>query len=147
VLTRRSGSGDGDDYEMDIDTNYWAACEGQFSSIQQLKDRKDSIPGHCMEQYIADVQISVLDGALKKYKDLVDKGYDGKFKTYEKYVSAQIPGQINNFMASDKVDKYFKCKEYRTSGTCCKDCKYGKCYPDMNGSQRDSAYLYFSYMH
>jgi hypothetical protein len=91
-----------------------------------------------MEQYIADVQISVLDGALKKYKDLVDKGYDSKFKTYEKYVLAPIPGQINNFMASDMVDKYFKCKEYR---------KYGKYYPDMNGSPRHSAYLYFSYIH
>ncbi|KAL5114914.1 hypothetical protein ACEQ8H_007161 [Pleosporales sp. CAS-2024a] len=120
-------SGDEDDYEMDIDTNYWEACEGQFSSVQQLQDRKDSIPGHCMEQYISDVQISVLDGALKKYKDLVDNGYDGKFKTYERYVKEQIPGQIYNFMASDKVDKYFKCKEYRTSGTCCKDCKYATC--------------------
>lgn len=79
-----------------------------------------------MEQYIADVQIAVLDGALKKYKDLIDKGYDKKFEIYEKYVKAQIPDQINNFMATDKVDKYFKCAEYK-SITCCKDCKYATC--------------------
>lgn len=80
-----------------------------------------------MEQYLADAQIAVLDGALKKYKDLIDKGYDKKFEIYEKYVKAQIPDRINNFMASDKVDKYFKCTEYRSSGTCCKDCRFASC--------------------
>jgi hypothetical protein len=112
---------------MPIDESYWADCEGQFNSLDQLKDRKGSIPSHCMEQYITDVQISVLDGALKKYKDLVDKGYDDKFKTYAGYVKDQIPDQINNFMASDKVDKYFTCTDYKTQGTCCKDCRYATC--------------------
>jgi hypothetical protein len=131
ALTRHSSSGgDDDDGELDIDENYWSACGGQFSTLQQLEDRKGSIPGHCMEQYISDVQIAVLDGALKKYKDLIDKGYDKKFKIYERYVKAQIPEQINNFMATDKVDKYFKCKEYRTSGICCRDCKFPTCRDD-----------------
>lgn len=112
---------------MPIDEKYWADCEGQYNSLDQLKDRKGSIPSHCMEQYITDVQISVLDGALKKYKDLVDKGYDDKFKIYARYVKDQIPDQINNFMASDKVDKYFSCSDYKTQGTCCKDCRYATC--------------------
>ncbi|KAF2730201.1 glycoside hydrolase [Polyplosphaeria fusca] len=119
--------GDDDDYELEIDSNYWPACEGHFTSLQQLKDRKGSIPGHCMEQYIADVEIAIYDGALKKYQDLIDNGYDDKFKIYEGYVKEQIPAQIDNFMASDKVDKYFKCTEIKTSGTCCKDCKYATC--------------------
>ncbi|KAI4700360.1 hypothetical protein J4E89_011002 [Alternaria sp. Ai002NY15] len=116
-----------EDYEVPIDENYWAACEGQFSSLDQLKDRKGSIPGHCMEQYITDVQISVLDGALKKYKDLVDKGYDDKFDTYASYVKDQIPDQINNFMASDKVDEYFTCTDHKNSAICCDDCMYAGC--------------------
>ncbi|PVI08686.1 glycoside hydrolase family 18 protein [Periconia macrospinosa] len=116
---------DDDDEEEEINDKYWAACEGQYSTIQQLKDRKDSIPGHCMEQYIADVQVAILDGALKKYKSLVDSDYDKKFSIYEKYVKSQIPGQINNFMASDKVDKYFKCTDYKSVGTCCRDCRFG----------------------
>jgi hypothetical protein len=49
------------------------------------------------------------DGALKKYKDRVDKGYDKKLEFYEKFVQAQKPEQINNFMATDKVGQYSKC--------------------------------------
>ncbi|KAL6161323.1 hypothetical protein ACJBU6_00443 [Exserohilum turcicum] len=121
------GADEPEDYEMPIDENYWADCEGQYNSLDQLKDRKGTIPSHCMEQYITDVQISVLDGALKKYKDLVDKRYDDKFRIYASYVKDQIPDQINNFMTSDKVDKYFSCSDYKTRGTCCKDCRYATC--------------------
>ena len=32
-----------------------------------------------------DVEISNYEGALKKYKDLMDDGYDKKFGVYEKY--------------------------------------------------------------
>ncbi len=45
--------------------------------------------------------------SLTKYKDLMDQGYDDKFKVYERYTKEQIPAQINSFMASDKVDKCF----------------------------------------
>ena len=76
-----------------------------------------------MDKYIVDVQVAVMEGALKKYKDLIDKGYDKKFSIYEEYVKAQIPDQIDNFMASEKVDKYFKCKEYKWV-TCCSSCSY-----------------------
>lgn len=125
MLTVCSGSG-GDDYdEKDdfVDEKYWTDCDGKYSTLKQLEDRKKSIPSHCMEQYIADVQIAVLDGALKKYKDLVDKGYDEKFDIYQGYVIGQIPYQINAFMASDKVDKYFKCKDFKAV-QCCKGCGY-----------------------
>lgn len=80
-----------------------------------------------MDEFIVDAQIAILDGALKKYKEVVDKGYDKKFEIYEKYVKSQIPDQINNFMASDKVDKYFKCTEYKANAVCCTSCKYVTC--------------------
>jgi hypothetical protein len=87
------------------------------------------VPAHCLEQYLLDIQIAVYERALGKYKQLLDNGYDGKFRTYEKSAKAQVPDQINNFMASDKVDKYFKCQETKHL-TCCKDCRYATCGAD-----------------
>lgn len=126
MLTIYSGSGGDDDAEAYIDENYWSPCTALYTTLQLLEDRKGSIPGHCIEQYLVDVQVAVLEAALKKYKDLVDKGYDKKFEIYEKHVKAQIPDQINNFMASDKVDKYFKCKETKDV-VCCSSCRYATC--------------------
>lgn len=146
ILTSCSGSDiedDGD--EEDIDPDWFSDCRGTtFKTIHQLEDRKDSIPVHCMEQYILDVQISVLEGALSKYKNLIDKGYDKKVQIYEKFVKDQIPDQINSFMATDKVDKYFKCTEYK-KGTCCDDCKYATCYPTcVHGKPCKSGYSDFA---
>lgn len=124
-----SGSGgDDDDYEGYQDPDYWPDCTGKYSTLQQLEDSKDSLPAHCVNQYIVDVEIAVQEGALQKYKKLVDDGYDKKFEIYEKYVRAQIPDQINNFMATEKVDKYFKCQETKV-GTCCNKCRFDSCLP------------------
>ena len=84
------------------------------------------MPAHCVERYLLDIQVAIFEGALVKYKELLDNGYDGKFKTYEKSAKAPVPDQINNFMASNKVDKYFKCQETKQL-TCCKDCHYATC--------------------
>ena len=106
----RSGYADVDESEY-IDENYWAPCRYIFTTLAQLGKRKGSVPAHCVEQYLLDIQIAVFEGFLRKYKDLLSNGYDGKFKTYEKSAKAQVPDQINNFMASDNVNKYFKCQE------------------------------------
>ncbi|CAO2657798.1 Nn.00g070580.m01.CDS01 [Neocucurbitaria sp. VM-36] len=90
------------------------------------KDAKNGLPAHCVDQYLDDVQVSINEGALQKYKTLIDNGYDKKFEVYEKYVRAQIPEQINNFMATEKVDKYFKCQETKF-GTCCNKCRFDGC--------------------
>jgi hypothetical protein len=71
-----------------------------------------------VDQYIVDVQVTMNDGALQKYKSVIDNGYDQKIEVYEKYLRAQIPELINHFMATNKVDKYFKCSETKF-GTCC----------------------------
>ncbi|KAF1964360.1 glycoside hydrolase [Bimuria novae-zelandiae CBS 107.79] len=114
-------SGMDDDTDAYIDVDYWSACTGVYSTLESLESRKDYIPSHCLEKYITDVQIAVLEGALAKYKDLVDDGYDGKFSTYERYIKEQAPEQIDNFMASEKVDQYFDCAEYKMV-TCCDTC-------------------------
>ncbi|KAF2809813.1 putative glycosyl hydrolase, family 18 [Mytilinidion resinicola] len=124
------GSDDSDDAEAYVDEHYWPACTGSYTTLQQLEDRKGSIPAPCVEQYLVDVQVAVLEAALKKYEDLIDRGYDKKFQIYEGFVKAQIPDQINNFMASDKVDKYFKCKETKRVVCCSDGCRFDSCAHD-----------------
>ncbi|KAL0930175.1 glycoside hydrolase family 18 protein [Colletotrichum truncatum] len=115
-----------DDTEDEFVYEELSPCTASFSTLKQLEDRKGSIPSHCLEQYIVDVQIAVFDGALKKYKKLIDDGYDKKFSIWEGYIKEQIPGQIKNFMATDKVDKYFKCGETKTV-VCCNTCRNAWC--------------------
>ncbi|XDG05350.1 hypothetical protein ABKA04_004965 [Annulohypoxylon sp. FPYF3050] len=115
-----------DDYEYVIDEDYFSSCQGSYTTLDQLNDRKDSMPAHCIEQYLLDVQVATLETALNKYKKLIDDGYDEKFSIYEKYVADQVPLQVNHFMASDKVDKYFTCKETKDI-TCCSSCRYATC--------------------
>jgi hypothetical protein len=127
-LTFCSGSGGGDDYEGYTDPNYWSECTGRFDSLTQLEDARADLPAHCVDQYIVDVEIATQEGALQKYKKLVDEGYDKKFEIYEKFTRAQIPEQINNFMATEKVDKYFKCQEAKDA-ICCNKCRFDSCLP------------------
>ncbi|KAK2797393.1 hypothetical protein FQN50_009194 [Emmonsiellopsis sp. PD_5] len=121
-----------DDYEYDIDINFYSPCNKVYTTFKMLEDRKGSIPAHCMEKYIVDVEIAVMGTALKKYKDLVDNGYDDKFETYEHYVSEQVPDQIDLFMA-EHADKYFKCSQNKPI-TCCDDCRYATCAIDCDRS-------------
>ncbi|XP_014561985.1 glycoside hydrolase family 18 protein [Bipolaris victoriae FI3] len=121
------GSGDADDDdESYIDRNYWSGCTAKYTTLDQIDDAKDILPAHCLEQYMFAVEISNYEDALNKYKKLMDNGYDKKFAVYEKYSRDQVPEQINNFMATDKVDKYFNCKETRYAD-CCSDCTYPTC--------------------
>ncbi|KAF6803218.1 glycoside hydrolase family 18 protein [Colletotrichum sojae] len=115
-----------DDTEDELVYEELSACTSSFSTLSQLEERKNSIPSHCLEQYIVDVQVSVFDVALKKYKKLIEDGYDKKFSIWEGYIKEQIPAQIKNFMATDKVDKYFKCGETKTV-VCCNTCQNAWC--------------------
>jgi hypothetical protein len=73
-----------------------------------------------------------MGAALDKYKELVDSGYDSKFKTYARYIKEQVPSQIDEFMA-DQADKYFQCKETKQQ-RCCSDCTHATCLEDCNKS-------------
>lgn len=91
-LTLYSGSGDSDDEEEDyIDRYYWSGCTAKYDSLDQIEDAKDILPAHCLEQYMLDVEISNYEGALKKYKDLMDNGYDKKFDVYAQYSRVRLP--------------------------------------------------------
>ncbi len=137
ILIEFSGTGfdsdPGTDTDKDedkyIDPNYFPNCTATFSSLEDLDNRKNTVPPLCIEKYLFDIQISVMETALSSYKDIINNGYDKKFQIYQDYIKDQIPDELYNFMASDKVDKYFKCKETKT-GHCCKDCSWGGCAQD-----------------
>ncbi|GAQ05331.1 hypothetical protein ALT_2652 [Aspergillus lentulus] len=110
----RDGSGGDDypdDYEPYIDTSMYPEC-----------------------QYIFNVEVAVMEAALEKYKDLVNNGYDEKFKIYEGYVDEQVQDQIDAFMGSGKADKYFKCTETKDV-MCCSKCNIPQCMVDCDKSK------------
>ena len=125
------GINDGDNDGKYEDEDY-KPCTASYSTFKQLEDSKKKIPGHCLNKYILDVEIATMDSALKKHKDLIDDGYDKKFKTYSGYVSAQVPDQIDKFVG-DNGDKYFQCKETKER-QCCDDCTYVFCREDCSDS-------------
>jgi hypothetical protein len=129
------GGGNGDGItDKDNDGSYkekdYKPCTGSYSTFKQLEDARKKIPGHCLNKYLLDVEISVMDKALRKYKELVDGGYDKKFKTYAGYIEAQVPDQIDKF-AADNGNKYFQCEEERER-QCCDDCTYIFCREDCD---------------
>jgi hypothetical protein len=84
VLTLRSGSGGDDypdDYEPYIDTSMYPGCVTNYTTFKELDDHKDSIPAHCMEQNIFNVEVAVMEAALEKYKDLVNNGTTKSLKS------------------------------------------------------------------
>lgn len=129
------GGGGGDDYGSDS-TPYinpdFMPCTATFRAFQELQDSKGKIPAHCMNKYILDVEIAVMDSALKKYKDLVDGGYDSKFETYTTYIKRQVPDQVDMFVG-ENGNKYFTCKETKEL-QCCSDCTYVFCMNNCNNS-------------
>ncbi|KAF3054755.1 hypothetical protein CFAM422_013264 [Trichoderma lentiforme] len=118
--------GPDDNFVAVINDNYYAKCDANYTSLDQLTDNKGSIPYYCMDQYIVDVEIQILTDALAKYKDLVSSGYDDKFKIYEEYTTELVPTQINAFMGSGHADDFFKCEETSHS-TCCSSCEVVAC--------------------
>lgn len=133
------GGGGGDDGridECDNDGNYededYPPCTGTYSAFEHLENSKDKIPGHCLEKYILDVEIAVMEKALKQYQYLVNGDYDEKFRIYADYVEEQVPDQIDLFVG-DNGDGYFQCQETKEQ-QCCSDCSYVSCYEDCNHS-------------
>ncbi len=132
-----SGSGDDEGYDPNyvasIDLDYFMDCDAKYDTLDQLLERKSSIPSYCIDQYIVDVEIKIMSSALTKYDDLVNGGYDKKFKIYERYTIEQVPDQINAFMGNGHAGNYFKCQE-TLFRTCCSSCRYAACAEDCDKS-------------
>ncbi|KAJ4416952.1 hypothetical protein N0V85_002069 [Neurospora sp. IMI 360204] len=132
---------DDDSFEFDdiyADEDAFAKCSSDAfieGTLDNLEEQKGRVPSNCLSQYLVQVEVSTYKTALNKYKKLMDSGYDKKFNIYKDYVIDQITSQINTYMATDKADKYFKCKKTYKERNCCppKSCTF--CYaPGCNST-------------
>ncbi|KAI8722844.1 Chitinase [Fusarium sp. LHS14.1] len=117
-----------------VTPTYGSSCDSVYTTLDQLQGAIYRAPPYCVDKYIVDVEIAIMERSLKKYKELVDSGYDDKFKIYERYVGDQVPDQIDAFMASGKADDYFHCTETKDV-TCCNSCTYIFCREDCDDSK------------
>ncbi|KAK8070332.1 glycoside hydrolase family 55 protein [Apiospora phragmitis] len=108
--------------------HHLAPCSGVYRTLEQVSDAKDSIPSHCFDTYLADVQIAVLDGALNDYNDVVANHYDDHFKVFERSTKQQAPASIDAYMRGAQSSGNFKCTE-RQYKVCCSSCNgpWGAC--------------------
>ncbi|KAI9374613.1 hypothetical protein BJX61DRAFT_540623 [Aspergillus egyptiacus] len=114
-----------DDYEYDINLDLFPECTDTYTTFQELEENQDSIPAHCMEQYIIQVEIAVMEAALNRYTELLEDGYE-EFKIYEEYVEDQVQPQLDAFMRSDEANNYFTCTETGRK-SCCGSCSNPYC--------------------
>lgn len=99
------------------------ACTETYESIEALDSAIDSIPPHCQSMYTVDTLSRSLKSALQNYTDLMEDGYDGKFKTYAQSVSDSADETLHDFVINNG-DKYFTCIIPGAS-VCCDYCKDG----------------------
>lgn len=99
----------------------FAPCNAKFKTLDQVSGSASTIPAHCFDTYIADVQIQLLGGALTDYTDVVKGNYDSKFKVYERYTKEQAPVSVAAYMSGAQKSGNFKCTVQKYI-TCCKSC-------------------------
>ncbi|KAL4944052.1 hypothetical protein BDV06DRAFT_220629 [Aspergillus oleicola] len=87
----------GEDEDEDNTSYEPFKAETPYKTLEDLRPALDSIPGHCRNVYISGVLKKMLDAAIAKYKD-TNNGYDGKFRSYAKYMKKTAPGQLDTFM-------------------------------------------------
>lgn len=79
------------EYDYFIHDNYYLDCNSFYDDLEQIKDKMDSTPSYCMNQYIVNAEISMMDDVLSQFNDLVNNSYDAKFSIFEEYTIEQVP--------------------------------------------------------
>lgn len=96
-------------------------CDDGPFSLDTLLDDTPDVPDMCINEYLITALADALQDALNAYEDILDDGYDAKFKTYADYTRQAIPEQLDAYMSEHAPDR-FSCLEERHQ-QCCKDCK------------------------
>lgn len=117
----------GDDGEPNGDNNAWDGpavpsldkCKSTFKSLEDLAGA--SVPTHCSTQYIVQTLSDLLSDAMTNYTNLMDEGYDGKFKIYADSVASNAAASVHDFVYENGTD-YFTCKVDEDT-ICCSMCK------------------------
>ncbi|KAI0803398.1 exo-1,3-beta-D-glucanase [Xylaria sp. FL0064] len=98
-----------------------APCLGQFSTLGQIMDAAATIPEHCFDTYIVQVELNVLNMVLQEFDKLIGDGYDKKFKISQKVVQDQAPASLDTYMRGAQATGIWHCTEPR-SVIFCADC-------------------------
>ena len=126
--TGDDGDPDGDQ-DGDPDPINLLPCTNSYSTMEALDAASGSIPLHCRAQYTLDTLSQLFSASLKNYTDMVNNGYDKKFKTYAKAVSDGASKTVYNWITTNG-SYAFNCIVAEASfccGTCSKNnnqCKY-----------------------
>jgi hypothetical protein len=107
----------------------FAPCNAKFNTLDQINNAAASIPAHCFDTYIADVEIQVLGAALRDYNDIVKNKYDSKFEVYQRYTKTQASVSVAAYMSGAQKSGNFRCsvQQYKK---CCKSCSSAWNCPD-----------------
>ncbi|KAJ5274037.1 killer toxin alpha/beta [Penicillium angulare] len=84
-------------------------CTASYDTLDELEDAADSIPEHCQTQYMLNTLSTVLSDAMSNYTDLMNDGYDKKFKIYADSVSSNAGASVHDYVYKNG-NKYFTCK-------------------------------------
>ncbi|KAJ5926897.1 killer toxin alpha/beta [Penicillium verrucosum] len=101
-----------------------AACTETFHSIEALGNASSTIPEHCVTQYTLQTLSDSLSAAMKNYTDLMNDGYDAKFKIYADTVAENAGASVHDFVYQNG-NKYFTCKVDEDT-ICCDQCHANK---------------------
>ncbi|KAL2813996.1 hypothetical protein BJX63DRAFT_431632 [Aspergillus granulosus] len=108
-------------------------CGAEFGNLESIEAFIDLVKDErCMARYILEALHKNITTSLTQYDELLEDGYDGKFKTYAKAVVSASSKDVEKFMYENGED-YFSCivtEEIQ----CCEMCKdtYATNHPEIN---------------
>ncbi|KAL2831314.1 hypothetical protein BJY01DRAFT_240141 [Aspergillus pseudoustus] len=105
-------------------------CSGSYADLESIEKDFGSIDELCIGPYILQALQKNFTSSIAAYDDLMEDGYDGKFKTYAKAVVSASSKVVENFMY-ENGEKYFSCIVTETI-KCCKKCKKDSQHPEVD---------------
>lgn len=107
-------------------------CDGNYDTLQDIKDDLDNIQDHCVAQYSMQILSNDFQKALDKYHELLEDGYDDKFKTYADYIKGMVYDEIEAYMLDGGADHWSCVAEVYVQ--CCADCGWMTCSDGCDSS-------------
>lgn len=91
---------DGTDCDEGDPQHPWVPCDEDVTgSLDDLSDATMAgWPTNCAAQYTLEAMSNLLSEAHQNFTDLMDDGYDDKFKVYSKSVAASADKQVHDFL-------------------------------------------------
>ncbi|KAK4182792.1 glycoside hydrolase superfamily [Podospora australis] len=81
---------------------------GKYDTLEKIRDDGAKIPYSCIPVYMTSVLSNTLSSAMKTYDDLMEDGYDRKFRTYADAIVKGSKRLVRTWMY-DHGNDYFTC--------------------------------------